>query len=282
MSYPGIIEFLNEAHEYPLSFKKKIGVFSVSAVAINASNFRATVSASTSSIRTRQFIYFEYGPNEGYHEIAGVGEAYIDFKNGVIDSEASSAIIYEVKTKTIESVIAQQIASLEKVVGFSFVEIKTFEEVLDGTGREDLLLSRRFVREVVNIKLLNLPNQVLSIPTTAIEVISGRGNLRVRAINLEAYTMVAPIWPQGRNNIKITYTAGFSECPEDVSRAIILMTLSNMLGKEASYSGGGTSLSVTAWSKTFGPRGKYSEARNDYVIQARAIVSKYKTGVVSS
>ncbi|ATN95040.1 hypothetical protein [Leptospira phage LE4] len=282
MSYPGIIEFLNEAHEYPLSFKKKIGVFSVSGVTTSGGNFKATVSEAVSSVRVRQFIYFEYGPNEGYHEIASVGSGTIDFKNGVVDSEASTAIIYEVKTKTIESVISQQIASLEKVVGFSFVEIQTFEETLDGTGREDLLVSRRFVREIVNIKLLNLPNQVLSIPTSAIEVITNRGTLRVRAINLEAYTMVAPIWPQGRNNIKITYTAGFDECPEDVSRAIILMALSNMLGKEASYSGGGTSLSVTAWSKTFGPRGKYSEARNDYVIQARAIVSKYKTGVVSS
>ena len=282
MSYPGVIEALNEMHEYPLSLKKKVAGFSVSAIALNSGNYRATVTGSTSAVRVRQYIYFAYGPNEGYHEIVGKGEGYIDFSNGVADTEASDCIIYEVKTKTLEAVIQQQITGIEKVTGIPFNGIQPFQEVVDGTGREDLLLSRRFVREVTAIQLLNLPNQVLSIPTTAIEVISARGTLRVRAINLEAYTMIAPIWPQGRNNVKISYTAGFDTCPEDIARAIILMTTATMLGREASYSGGGTSLSVTAWSKSFGPRGKYTEARNDFATQARAIVSKYRTSVVSS
>src|SRR6185369_15860182 len=115
-------------------------------------------------------------------------------------------------------------------------------ELYSGSGTSEIMLDRRWVQSVEKIELLALPHDILSIPVASIEVVSGRGLLRVRAINLESYTTLAPIWPKGDNNVAITYTYGFEEAPADVLKAASLLACSFYLTKEGNITGGGTQI----------------------------------------
>lgn len=230
-----------------------------------------------------------YGNQDRYEEIAAVNPGASDTNVVVSDSDlvASGAVgeasVFRWKQRGIlDNIVTAQVWPwIEAKTRQSFTGKAQVRELYSGNGTSELMLDRRYIQSVDKIELLTLPHDILSIPISSIEVVTGRGLLRVRAINLESFTTLAPIWPKGDNNVAITYTYGFDEPPADVQKAAALLACSFYLSKESNVTGGGTQITVEGYSRTFGKRGKWAEMRSDYAIQAMALLKKYMTGITS-
>lgn len=189
----------------------------------------------------------------------------------------------DISPKRIDSIIAIQTQIVQRVTGISFTGVQTYNEVHDGSGSEELLLDRRPVSTLVDIQILNWPYTNYAINTSSIMVIEDQGMLRVRNLYDVSFQPVSPVFPKGRNNIKVTYTVGFSTMPDNVTTAIALLSFASALGHAAGMAGDAASLSVEGWSKSYGnPRGKFANARADAVMQARALLRQYTTAVVGN
>jgi hypothetical protein len=271
---------------YSLAFKSLIANYSISSITLQSGTiYRILFTSDISpSVQPGHFVYVTVGSNEGYHLITGIGANYVEFSDpsGSAQAAIGAGKIYEVQTRNLQTVIDTETNYIERVTRTSFSGVNTVVEWHDGSGTEELLLDRRNIVQLVNIQVLSIPQTLFIIPVSSIEVLPERGMLRVKIINFEAYTLMAPIFPKGRNNIKVTFTAGFSTLPGDVLNALILRASAFALGNEAALCGGGLSLSLINYSKSFGPRGRYGEVRNDWVSQARSILRKYSTGIVGN
>lgn len=276
---------LSKLENFELSYKSQVAKYSILSIALQSgSTYRLTFTASISGVLPGQYVYIDFGDNSGYHKITNVGSNFVDYDDSaaVAQGQFGSGTIYNIQTNNLNEIINTQLYYVKKITGFTFTGIQTINEVHDGSGTEELMLNYRPVNEVLAISWLSLPNNILSIPVSAVEIMGQMGVLRVRAINLESYTLQAPVWPKGRSNVKIQYTTGFADYPADVKNAICLLASSAVLGYEAAFCGGGLSLSVVNYSKSWGPRGKYENIRNDFVLQARAILKAYQTAVVGN
>ncbi|TGL39637.1 hypothetical protein EHQ53_14035 [Leptospira langatensis] len=229
------------------------------------------------------YVYVTLGDNEGFHLISALGANWVEFQGeGSAQGQFGAGKIYSVQTRALQTVINTQISYVERITRTSFSGVQTITEWHDGSGTEELMLDRRNINQLVNIQVLSVPQTLFIIPVTSIDVLPTMGMLRIKIINFEAYTLMAPIFPKGRNNIKVTFTAGFDDFPGDILNAIILLSSAFALGNEAAMCGGGLSLSLINYSKSFGPRGKYGEIRNDWVLQAKSILKRYSTGIVGN
>lgn len=265
------------------------GPVSITSVSlVSGTIYQINLSASvTSGIVAGHLVYVNYGPAYGYHVITTVGANYVQFDNGTSTNNPTSgavgeANIYRYPIQYLVNRISNNfIPYAQKVTRMNFTGIQTYTEYHSGTGTAEIMLDRRNPIAVTAVQLLSIPQDILTIPLSAIEVLP-MGVLRVRATNLDTFTSFAPLWPKGVDNIKITYTAGFTDYPADVREAIMLLASADLLGQEEARAGGGISLSVVNWSKSYGPRGRFGTRRNDMVAQASALLRRYRTSVVGA
>lgn len=243
-------------------------------------NFSTTLPA---SIVVGLLGFIDLGPNEGHHLVTAIASNYVQFESttAVTTSAVGTVQFYKAPIKNINDILNNRIKPyIEKTIRTPVDSVGTFIDTVDGTGKVDLFMPRRHLQEVISIQLLNIPNQILTIPIQSIEVLGEKGILRIRNFRVENYQQLAALWPQGESNVQVTYTAGFTDWPIDVFQAAVLLTAADALGREAAFTGGGSSLSVEGWSRSWGPRGKFGEARDDMVLRARTLLRRYMTGVV--
>jgi hypothetical protein len=187
----------------------------------------------------------------------------------------------DVPRKRLEAIISKQTKIVQKITGLSFSGVTEYTELHDGTGHEELMLDRRPVISLIDIQVLSWPYTNYTISPSSIQVVGDMGMLRVRNLYDVGFQPVSPVFPKGRMNVKVVYSAGFATPPEDVATAISLLTFADALGQVAGQRGDATSLSVEGWSKSYGnPRGRYGNVRNDAVLQARALLRSYTSSVV--
>lgn len=278
-----ILTWLND---YEMGFKNQISKKNqvVSIELVSGTTWKVNLKTNPTGLTAGHYIYIDSGSNEGYHLIDSVGANFVTYidSSSVATGGIGTVYFYQISSFRIARSLASQQALISKITGFSFSGIDTFTEYHDGNGTQELMLDRRPVIAVTALAVLSIPQTLFSVPISTIEVVSGQGLLRIRAINSDSYSLVYPMFPKGTNNIKVTYTAGFASLPEELERALIFMTVAFLLGQEAALCGGGVSLSVVAYSKSYNKRGKWAEYRDDLVSQARAILRKYQTGVVGT
>lgn len=168
---------------------------------------------------------------------------------------------------------------VERITRQSCSGIKSTTEYYSGNGKNILILNRRPIVAVTEIKYVLGNNNLTILNLNNIEVINNQGILKAKRNYEESYYL--PVFAKGDSNLKVTYTYGFADCPDDLKEAIIYLLAEQSLGFIGSRTGGG-SVSMQGYSRTFGSRGKYSDERNDLARQAQSIMSKYITRVVGS
>jgi hypothetical protein len=284
---PAATDVYDQLQGFKLS--QKVAVLSPIAIASitnpNAGLFQINFGSSLpAGISAGMLGFIDLGANEGHKYITATGSNYVQFQSttAIAQGAIGSVQFYKAPIKNVNDIMFGRIKPyMEKTVRTTLDSVSTYTDVVDGTGKVDLFMPRRHIQSVVAIQLLNIPNSILTIPTVAIEVLGEKGILRIRNFRVENYQQMAALWPQGESNVKVTYTAGFTDWPVDLFQACILFTSADVLGREASFTGGGTSLSVEGWSKSFGPRGPYGEARDDMVLRARTLLRRYMTGITN-
>jgi len=276
-------QVLTTLEDFNLFYKTVVGAISFSSISVT-SGIATVITSATTGYLVGHFIYISFGQNEGYHIITGVTSTTLTYSDSnAVAQSAGSGIIYQVKTNYLNQSIANQTTAIENYTGQSFTGIQTVDELHDGSGTTELLLDRRPVIDLQNIVILSWPYTNYVITPSSIQVDQNMGLLRVKNVYDVGFSPIAPSFPKGRNNIKITYTYGFATLPNDVAAALALFVSADVLGLASGQRGDVASLSVEGWSRSYGnPRGKYGVVRNDMVTRARALLRSYKTSVVGN
>lgn len=166
---------------------------------------------------------------------------------------------------------------VERITRQSFSAVKSITEYYSGNGKNFLILNRRPIVELTEIRYVLGGSNFTILNLQNIEVVSAEGILKAKRNYEESYYL--PIFAKGDYNLKVTYTYGCADCPATIKEAIMYLVVEQALGFLGSQTGGG-SLSAQAYNRSYGPRGKYGDIRNDLARQAHAILSQYMTGVV--
>jgi len=149
-------------------------------------------------------------------------------------------------------------------------------EYYDGNGSSLLILRTRPIVDLLTVSYTNVVADQYYLSPTSIEVLYEEGILKAKANFQEAnYT---PIFVRGVRNIRVKYTVGYLTIPGDITRAIKALVAEQALGQIASRTGGGN-VSASSFSRQYGERGKFTQARNDLARAALALLRKYMTGV---
>lgn len=161
---------------------------------------------------------------------------------------------------------------IERLTGFSLSAEETVSRYFSGTGSKVLLLDSKNIVSVETVQFVGIDpdDPVTSVSTYTF--IQEQGILRSTGTG----------FPKGDKNIKVTYKIGYAppNIPEDLYELILIMMADKILGREVGKSGGGSSLSVVAYSTGYGKKGKYSEYRADFARDAQSILRKYTSAVV--
>lgn len=177
----------------------------------------------------------------------------------------------------IENRIARRvIPMIEARTGLSLSGEKEVVEYHDGTGEPVLNLDTVNALELVRIDIIDYRDFNLTIQY---ELNKEEGFIRAK---FAREYVSFPVFPRGRKNVKVTLKVGYEadDIPEDIQEAIVYLTAYDVLGYEAGIDGGGGSLSVVSWSRSFGARGKYTEIRADLWNNAHEIIRRYSSQVV--
>ena len=156
---------------------------------------------------------------------------------------------------------------------------KQFIELYSGTGSALLPLDRINIISLDAIAYVNAPDINSSISITSILLIKDQGILRSRTNFTETNTN--PIFWRGKNNIQVTYTAGFVTINQDIKDGILYLTTERVLGQAGGKTGGG-SLSIKSFNRNYGKRGKYSDRRNELARDGLALIKPFMTGMVGT
>lgn len=175
---------------------------------------------------------------------------------------------------------------IEKKTRLSFISEKEYTEYLSGTGKNILILSRKPVNSLVSLTYVSGLETVSNL-ASGMELAGEDGIIIKRAINIEGNYI--SIFPKGNKNIKVTYKYGFNDFLDpatsttlnDIKEAIKFMVAKQILIQIGARTGGGN-VSTQAWSRDFGPRGKYTDIINNLDSMAYEILSNYWTGVVGT
>lgn len=165
--------------------------------------------------------------------------------------------------------IAFSIDHIEKITRQSFTCIKEVEEVFSGNNSSILILPRKPIIELISVSFVNLEHSVI--------VGKYYGDLPAGIVYAHNNQLA---FPSGKENIKIKYKYGFEDYPIDIREAVYCFVADKLLGTIANQGGGG-SLSVQAWSRDYGDKGKWTNARNDLARTYKSIIKRYSTGVQS-
>lgn len=167
---------------------------------------------------------------------------------------------------------------MEKKTRQSFYTTTQEEEIYSGNGTTTLVLNRRPVISVEQIRYLVRETYYGAVDVTLIEVIGNEGIIRsLETTSIE--TTAVPIFPKGKYNIAVTYTYGYANLPEMLQTAIKFFVCESILGQIADRTGGGN-ISTQGWNRNWGERGKYTNIRNDLARKGLVAMQEYMTGVV--
>lgn len=152
-------------------------------------------------------------------------------------------------------------------------------EYLSGTGSTILPLSRRNVVSLDSIGYV-VGGGDAPIQLGSVELVSDEGILKSKR-RLEVGVETPNVFARGKYNIKVTYTVGRTGAEEDfVTEALAYLAAEQILGHVGSRTGGGD-LSVQAFGRGYGNRGKYTHVRNDLARHGWALLKPLMTGVVA-
>jgi hypothetical protein len=167
------------------------------------------------------------------------------------------------------------IPHVEEITGLTFSEVSTVTEYYNGNGKSVLILNRRPVISVTKIQYTNQISE--GNLEDAIELIPEEGIIKgVSDYNEGIYS---PLFRKGDKNVKVTYTYGFTDYPTKIFRAIKNLVAAKMLDNVGNRTGGGD-LSVQAFSRSYGPNGKYTHKMKNLIKSGYALLKGYSTGVV--
>lgn len=172
----------------------------------------------------------------------------------------------------------QVIPVVERATGLSLSGVKRVVEIHSGTGSTLIMLNRRPIVDIFSINLITNPQNWVYVSPSSIEPVREEGILKLRAV-LESWQNYVPAFPRGKDNIKIDYSYGYAQAPDDIMRAVCMLTASFALGMLGSRTGGG-SLGVQGFNRSYGSRGKYHDARQELDRWAHSILRKYMTSMV--
>lgn len=168
---------------------------------------------------------------------------------------------------------------VERITRQSFSSIATVTEYYSGNGKNILILNRKPVVAVTEIRYVLGSNNISILNLGNIEVVQSEGILKAKRNYEESFYL--PVFAKGDYNIKVTYTYGYATCPADVSEAVTYFCAEQALGFIGARTGGG-SLSTQGYSRNFGDRGKYTDIRNDLSRQAYALLAPYMTSTIGN
>ena len=165
---------------------------------------------------------------------------------------------------------------IERKCGVTVSGERQFVEVYSGTGQPQLILNRRNIKQIDKIEILTgtINTQLI---VSSLEVLSAEGIIRAKAY--VSWGTIAPYFPKGASNIKVTYTCSD---PTDLKEAIVLLTCEAILGVISGRTGGGSAITADGYSRSWGDRSKYTEIRNDMSRQALELMRKYMSGVTGA
>jgi len=270
-----IEQFLLEAHEYNTHLESLKDSVSIASIAPSGGSSTITLSVNISGITTDDYIYILYGANEGYYKITAVGSNTVTVATELINV-AGDAEIYAVKSNTIQRLIDNATLAIEQYTGISFSGTEQKTEYYSGTGADVLILNHK---DIISIDQIVFVDGVFNIDDlSGVDLIPDQGILK--AYSLNTYSGTLNYFPAGNRNIKIVMTVGYLSIPVDVQTAIIKMAINILLCDESGFSGDSQSLSIVAWSSSFGPQGKFSGKRKALISQVKNILKKYRSGVV--
>lgn len=164
---------------------------------------------------------------------------------------------------------------VEKYTRQVFGGIQTITRSYDGNNTKVLMLDRKPVHEIIRIQIVSVEQYEGDFTKFELEPETGI----IRLEGYETHRTFEYVFPRGRRNIRVTYTYGFADFPDDIHEAMVLLTCELVLGHLASLTGGGD-LSMQSFSRNFGPRGRYSHIRDEFSRQAKSILASYKSGVI--
>lgn len=167
------------------------------------------------------------------------------------------------------------VPTVERILRTKLGEVVEVLEYHSGNGSEMLLLNRGPIQELISLQFVQYVDYPEMYNIANIEIVKSQGILRTRS-NLAGMSGYSPLFPKGKNNLKVRYTYGFDPVPEDIKEALILLTCDAVLGFLGSKTGGGSGFGVKELSRSFGNRGKWTELRNDMARQAKQILQSYQ------
>jgi len=170
---------------------------------------------------------------------------------------------------------------VEDFTRYSVSGEKEVTELYSGIGKDRLLLNRRNITELTNIRLVSGNDIDTTINLDSVLLVSKEGLIKVRSGLSEYYNY--RIFPKGNDNIQITYKYGVAgeNIPADLFTAIVYFAVIQILDQAEARTGGGQ-LSGQSYSRQYGNMGKWSHYRTRIANQASKIMRRYSTAVVGS
>ena len=161
----------------------------------------------------------------------------------------------------------------------SFGKITQAVEYHNGTGKDEMMLDRKNIVSLDAIRLVSGNDIDTTINIASLEIIYGRGVLKVKSGLSEYYNY--RIFPKGNDNIKVTYSYGTYDIPPDIFQAISMLTAIIVLDQMEGRTGGGQ-LSGQNYQRQYGNMGKFGNVRKRFNQQAHAILRRYSSSVVGA
>lgn len=223
------------------------------------------------------YLYIPILGNSGYHKILSVLDRVVTIAGTLILIPADTTVsIYSLNDNLLNHYINSAILYVEKITGLNLTEEKIITEFHDGNDSPELMLDRKNINSIESVKVIS-EDITSTIPSTSF-YISNQGILIFKS----SPDGTGFKFPKGENNIIVTYRSGYeyADTPDDIKLAISIMALYHILQDENAFTGGGGSISVVAYSQSFGPNGKYTEAKKSLSRNSKMLLSKYRSGVV--
>ena len=162
------------------------------------------------------------------------------------------------------------IPHVEDITAMTFDGESQVTEYYNGTGKNTLILNRRPVNSIIEI--IEIGTVMEGDLSGTVELIGDEGILRVKTNWPEG--VYGPIFRRGDKNLKITYTYGTADYPEKVKEAIMNLVAAKILAFIEGRTGGG-SLSVQAFSRNYGEKGKYTNIRAELIAAGYSLLKPY-------